>query len=922
MYTYLAGNTTGWFVDTGDGYNIYSTDTYTIGGYSYGLYTMSGSEVGISSSSTITLTGDACIVLGLNRQEVKITIDQSYWKNNYGTSALDSASVFAQTASGTTYTVPGGLVLLLPAKSTGESTGETSYVQENNNIPTPMSIDNIRQYLYLSVEDSDSKARATKYIGGSSIEGNLLSASSSSTYINPGYAILGKNGEYNVELNTSSEWRLVVIPTGTPSTEVNIYSGPYGKSGITATTFNFVKDGTIDLQISTSKQSIDSFTVYLSQNYLSRLYEGMSLYSTLSDGHYNLSTIIFNGAKYITDAEVTAKSDKARRALTGYTIMIDGKSYTNLSYTDGLATLSISSASTINIYPIWEVIEAYTVTIDNSNSGKYINGTLVTGLTNVITGSAVAKRSYEVAFGESVTLTQDTGFKSTKLTYNVKSSEVSAKNYYAITSSITKNSTTYTYMFMGFTTDSSNNRDFLSGEYSSYGMYRVVYSGGAYTLEQNTTNYKNSAYSITVTPTDGDITLYPVWKLLGYKVTYEWNDEVYYCTSHPSSFYDSTVTYSTYLEDMPFLLGDGCDTSTGSSYFKKDDFYWTYSGSSKTNYVTLTSNLDRSGTGRYTAYYDVIHSKCYTYDSSSTTQYGCKIYYIEYCRYCSDTGTGSFAGYNHSYGDPVYEYYSEEQHKITKTCTRCGDTQTSYDGHSMGPTGVYTSVTCTEDGLAELKCDHCTYIRYDIEVTALGHYAGERITVKEPTCGEKGKWEQYCINEGCGKLLAYGSITQTEDHKFGSFKIYKSANCITTGNRSKLCKVCGQEYDNEDYNLPDFHNFVTYSATFTGFQVVINGQVVIDKSDIPSDAICRAGSFDYEVCSRCGKYCTENDGSLIISNYKGIIVHSPSSYSGAWTLVTGAHWYGNCAYCGTLVCKRYYLNEPEYWTPCPGMGNH
>jgi uncharacterized repeat protein (TIGR02543 family) len=82
----------------------------------------------------------------------------------------------------------------------------------------------------------------------------------------------------------------------------------------------------------------------------------------------------------------------------------------------------------------------------------------------------------------------------------------------------------------------------------------------------------------------------------------------------------------------------------------------------------------------------------------------------------------------------------------------------AFHEHDWGE-GVVTLPTCTENGFTTYTCVLCDEIKIENEVSALGHTAGEKTTVKEATCEETGEWEIRCTV--CNELLDSGEIPAT-----------------------------------------------------------------------------------------------------------------------------------------------------------------
>ena len=121
----------------------------------------------------------------------------------------------------------------------------------------------------------------------------------------------------------------------------------------------------------------------------------------------------------------------------------------------------------------------------------------------------------------------------------------------------------------------------------------------------------------------------------------------------------------------------------------------------------------------------------------------------------------------------------------TRTCSRCGETETRElepaSGHSFATVHQnVTPATCTEDGQHDevSVCSVCGYVDESTRVTitdkATGHKAGETITydVIEQTCTEPGSHKEKVLCEYCGELLSDEAFVDPAlGHNFGYVKV-------------------------------------------------------------------------------------------------------------------------------------------------------
>lgn len=113
-------------------------------------------------------------------------------------------------------------------------------------------------------------------------------------------------------------------------------------------------------------------------------------------------------------------------------------------------------------------------------------------------------------------------------------------------------------------------------------------------------------------------------------------------------------------------------------------------------------------------------------------------------------------------------------------------------GDHTEKTNAEIAPTCTEVGkTAEVVCEKCgAHISGGEEIPAKGHdFTGERITVKEATCGEDGSGYYEC--KLCSAKSEAEIIPATGEHTWGNeLTTDEEATCKTAGSASIHCLVC------------------------------------------------------------------------------------------------------------------------------------
>ena len=162
--------------------------------------------------------------------------------------------------------------------------------------------------------------------------------------------------------------------------------------------------------------------------------------------------------------------------------------------------------------------------------------------------------------------------------------------------------------------------------------------------------------------------------------------------------------------------------------------------------------------------------------------------YRVYACHCGDEYTEyeDALGHSHYLYDTVYATCTEDGYEVYK-CD-CGNTYTDIfefkTGHYMGEWVVIKEPTCLDPGVYEAKCDNCDYTTIE-STDPLGH--SYETTVIDPTCEEGGYTKYEC---DCGDSYQ-DDFTSALGHDYTSNIV--DATCVDDGYTEYLC-ACGHSY--------------------------------------------------------------------------------------------------------------------------------
>lgn len=671
----------------------------------------------------------------------------------------------------------GGLALVVPTTLGYNGTSEALYTAANmlagntsgaTNVQ-PATIHPVKSSFYVYYGDESLVGKATTNGTATTVSGVKSPLTySGSGIVSPVFYIVGENSGYNIELNTSTTWFVTAIPSGDSGVDGPEYTTVTFQNtlgGKNLGTYNFVSGKITLLQSIVSWIDRDyttindarqrTFSIYLAKDTTTRLYNGMHV-DFGSNMYFNGLQEVSNpftpsGNSYygvnVTFTSSIARKDKTKHlVLAGYKIYsatgtllgtVDYEDFIESGIVSGQCTLDLSKYSrNITIIPTWQEKSVYTLNI----LSQYTSSSL----------DLIQVRNYRLLEGSTYSYSVTLGSKE-KLTSNVTSQGTTSGTYNVAKYNANKSTS---YIFMGLTTLGTSSSSRLGTMYATtagkgkdsnfdnYGAYRIAKdsSGTAYSLVTNNTAYnsnvRNGAYSISITM-DSDLTLYAVWQKLGYSVSYVFNNKSYLgytgysLNSNVKDKTDSitiTVKNDTYLQTMPFRVGDGVKFS-GTKTYGTDG--WTIKDyfNSKSATTALALGSLRAST-QNTIYFSLIHNVGHdshegndsSFDKSNKLSehlcalnegHGYKYYYNYSCKYCSRIDK-SYTGETKDCDTTTkYEYDndSSSQHykRVYCACTACKNTKYRYST-TQSCTKKYTVIkeaTCTTGGSKQEKCSVC-----------------------------------------------------------------------------------------------------------------------------------------------------------------------------------------------------------------------
>ena len=118
----------------------------------------------------------------------------------------------------------------------------------------------------------------------------------------------------------------------------------------------------------------------------------------------------------------------------------------------------------------------------------------------------------------------------------------------------------------------------------------------------------------------------------------------------------------------------------------------------------------------------------------------------------------------------------------------------------LGERQTIVEPTCTEKGISAKLCESCGNGVEVENIIPTGHSLDEWETLSEPTCTEPGERQLCCTI--CGEVVEKETIPAT-GHMQGEEEIFTPATCIQTGEKGTRCVVCGEVVYREELPKTD-----------------------------------------------------------------------------------------------------------------------
>ncbi len=170
-------------------------------------------------------------------------------------------------------------------------------------------------------------------------------------------------------------------------------------------------------------------------------------------------------------------------------------------------------------------------------------------------------------------------------------------------------------------------------------------------------------------------------------------------------------------------------------------------------------------------------------------------------------------------------------------CKKCGeliDTKTvKSTGHKFGEYEVVTEATCSKDGLKRRTCSVCNEVE-EVKIPATGKHTAVTEITKKATCTTAGEKVTKC--SVCDKVLSTEEIPAT-GHKFGEYEVVTEATCSKDGLKRRTCSVCNEV---EEVKIPA-----------TGKHTAV--------TEITKKATCTTAGEKVTKCSVCDKVLSKEE---------------------------------------------------------------
>lgn len=119
--------------------------------------------------------------------------------------------------------------------------------------------------------------------------------------------------------------------------------------------------------------------------------------------------------------------------------------------------------------------------------------------------------------------------------------------------------------------------------------------------------------------------------------------------------------------------------------------------------------------------------------------------------------------------------------------------------------------TCKGYGLEIMRCNDCSEIIAQRDISPLGHTPGEETETVMPSCEENGEAEVLCAR--CGALI-YSKMLPATGHDFGAWTVVMEATAELEGEEERVCATCNKKETRVIARLePETEALTTEAAT-------------------------------------------------------------------------------------------------------------
>ena len=183
-------------------------------------------------------------------------------------------------------------------------------------------------------------------------------------------------------------------------------------------------------------------------------------------------------------------------------------------------------------------------------------------------------------------------------------------------------------------------------------------------------------------------------------------------------------------------------------------------------------------------------------------------------------------------------------------CKKCGeliDAKTvKSTGHKFGEYEVVTEATCSKDGLKRRTCSVCNEVE-EVKIPATGKHTAVTEITKKATCTTAGEKVTKC--SVCDKVLSTEEIPAT-GHKFGEYEVVTEATCSKDGLKRRTCSVCNEV---EEVKIPA-----------TGKHTAV--------TEITKKATCTTAGEKVTKCSVCDKVLSTEEIPVTGHKYSDYVI--------------------------------------------------